>query len=71
MNLLTTTQAAARLGITPQAVTLIARAGEFRGAVQPWGPGRGWLIPEAAVAARERARKAGKIPKGGRPKGQK
>lgn len=69
MKYLTTKEAAEKLGLTTtQAVTLIAGDGGFPGAIQPWGEGRGWLIPESDVAKRLAKKAAGKLHKGGRPR---
>jgi len=65
---LTTTEAAALLGVTEQAVTLNCRAGDLPGAIQPWGKGRGWLIPASAVASRQRKKAKNQLNRGGRPR---
>jgi hypothetical protein len=67
MNL-TTAQAAKALGVSIACVTSLCRRGKLAGATEPLGAGRGYLIPADAVAARLRAAKSGKLPKGGRPK---
>lgn len=48
MELLTTTEAALRLGITPSQVRHLAAAGQFKGARRF---GRDWLIPARALTA--------------------
>lgn len=46
MKLLTTAQAADKLGVTARRVRVLASTGRLRGAVQV---GRDWLIPAASV----------------------
>lgn len=65
----TTAQAAAALGVSTEAVASLIRRGHLP-ATEPLGKGRGYLIPAAAIRARKRAKKADKLPVGGRPKKQ-
>lgn len=58
--------AAARLGISRQAVHSLCERGLLPGAIRPLGEGTPWLIPPSAVAARKKKMAAGRLPKGGR-----
>lgn len=64
---LTTAEAAASLGVSTEAVCSLIRRGHLS-AIEPIGPGRGYLIPAAEIAARARKKRAKKLPRGGRPK---
>lgn len=68
LDFITVSAAAKRLGISGQAATSLCRRGLLAGAFQPWGKGRGWLIPQGAVANRLQLRRKNKLPKGGRPR---
>ena len=64
----TTAQAASYLGISQTAVSSLVRRGHFT-KHEPLGPGNGYLIPAKEVHARKRRKRAGRLPKGGRPSG--
>ena len=64
---LTAAQAAERLGMTKRCVISLIARGHLP-ATEPLGPGRGYLIPAAAVAARARKHRENRLPKGGRPR---
>lgn len=64
---LTAAQAAERLGVTKRCVTSLIARGHLP-ATEPLGPGRGYLIPAASIAARLRKTRENRLPKGGRPR---
>ena len=65
-DFLPTGLAAKELGVSNTRVRWLCEHGRFPGAVQPWGPEFGWLIPRQLVAARKSAKKRGKIHSGNR-----
>lgn len=67
-DFLPTAHAADALKISGTMVRRLCDEGKLPGAVQPWGPAFGWLIPTKVVAARKLAKKRGLLPIGGRPK---
>lgn len=62
------TKAAELLGVTGAAVRSLAARGHLDGAIEPAAsPSGQWLIPLAAITARQRKKRANKLPLGGFP----